>query len=300
MLVLEHLINCPRCGSDKQETAQTVLDSSISKETFVLVDCVVCGFRSTNPRPTQGTIGRYYLSEKYISHSNASTSLQDRLYQFARKWSLGRKFRIIHRLQPHGNVLDVGCGTGEFLAHLMSRGYLVHGVEPSLTAREQAVATHSISVVPSLDLVPGQEQFQVVTLWHVLEHLPDLRGSFKRLFALLADNGILIIAVPDRGSWDANYYGAHWAAWDVPRHFSHFRQPDIHALLLEHGFQRVATRRMWLDAVYISMLSEGYRGATRPWALLKGAIIGTWSNLHSVLTGGPTSSSLYIARKAKP
>lgn len=269
-------------------------------ESFSLVDCAECGFRFTNPRPTQNSIGRYYSADNYISHVNSSGSIQDKLYQLARKWGLRNKYKMIHRLQPHGKVLDVGCGTGEFLAHLMSRGYLVQGVEPSLKAREQVVANHGISVMPTLDLIPAQEQFQVVTLWHVLEHLPDLRSTFKKLFALLADRGVLIIAVPDRGSWDAAHYGPHWAAWDVPRHFSHFRQEDIHALLHEHGFQLISRQRMWMDAFYISLLSEGYGGASRPLAFLKGLVNGTWSNLLSALTNRPTSSSLYVARKAEP
>jgi len=297
---LEHLTSCPRCGSEKQDSAITIADHSISRESFRLVDCVSCGFRFTNPRPTQSSIGRYYLADNYISHSNTSTSIQDKLYQLARKWGLREKFKTLHRLQPHGKVLDVGCGTGEFLAYLMSRGFLVQGVEPSLKAREQVIANHGISVLPALDLVPAQEQFQIITLWHVLEHLPDLRGTFKRLFAMLADRGVLVIAVPDRGSWDCDYYGPQWAAWDVPRHFSHFRQEDIHALLREHGFQRIKTRRMWLDALYISILSEGYRGASKPWSLLKGLFIGAWSNVHSILNSRPASSSLYIARKQEP
>lgn len=297
---LERLSNCPRCGGNSFVPWALVRDHSITHEDFNLVDCTTCGFRSTNPRPTQGDVGRYYQSDTYISHSNATASLQDRLYQLARRWALRRKYKTIRGLQPHGKVLDVGCGTGELLAYLMGRGYLVQGVEPNLKAREQVIANYGISALPALDLVAAHEQFQVVTLWHVLEHLPDLRATFKRLFALMADRGLLIIAVPDRGSWDAEHYGVDWAAWDVPRHFSHFRQEDVRVLLREHGFELVSTRRMWMDALYISTLSEGYRGATKSWALLKGVALGSWSNLQSAVSGRPTSSSMYIARKVEP
>lgn len=209
------------------------------------------------------------------------------------------KFGIIRKLHSHGKVLDVGCGTGSFLAHLMSRGYIVQGVEPDIKARELAIAEHGIPVLPSLEQVPGHEQFQVVTLWHVLEHLPDLRSSLKRIYAQLADQGVIVIAVPDRGSWDAAHYGTFWAAWDVPRHFYHFRQKDVHALLREHGFELIDTRRMWMDAPYIAILSEGYKGAPRFVALIRGIVLGAWSNLLSLLSERPTSSSLYIARKGK-
>jgi len=296
---LEKLKTCPSCGSESLNPSLSVKDYSISKETFQLVDCGACGLRFTNPRPVGSDLSKYYEAEHYISHSNTSATLQDRLYKLARKWALGKKYRIIHSLQPNGRVLDLGCGTGEFLAHLMSRGYLVQGVEPSTQARAQVIANFSIPVVPSIELVPAQEQFQVVTLWHVLEHLQDLRGTFKRLFALLADRGLLVIAVPDRGSWDCMHYGTHWAAWDVPRHLTHFRQEDVKTLLHQHGFQLVETKRMWMDAPYIALLSETYLGASKPWALLVGTVKGLWSNVSSVFSGRPTSSTLYIARKAE-
>jgi SAM-dependent methyltransferase len=182
----------------------------------------------------------------------------------------------------------------------MSRGYIVQGIEPDLRAREHAISEHGISVLPSLDLVQGFEQFQVVTLWHVLEHLPDLRSSLKRIYSQLSDQGVLVIAVPDRGSWDADHYATSWAALDVPRHFYHFRQKDVQVLLHEHGFELIKTRRMWMDAPYIAILSEGYNGGSKLIALTKGILVGVWSNLVSLVTGRPTSSSLYLARKAAP
>lgn len=297
---VETLQSCPICGSSISTLWDTVTDHSISQESFQLVDCTDCGFRYTNPRPQQSELGSYYESDDYISHSNSSRTVQDKLYQLARRRALKMKFNIIHRIQPNGRVLDIGCGTGEFLGYLMSRGYLVSGVEPSVRARESSIAEHAIDVLPSLNAVPVLEQFQVITMWHVLEHVPDLRGTFKRLFSLLAKGGLLVIAVPDRGSWDSDHYGSEWAAWDVPRHLSHFRQRDIHTLLKEHGFHHIGTKRMWMDACYIAMLSERYRGHSGPISLIKGIIIGTWSNLQSIFTKRPTSSSLYISRKAKP
>ena len=296
----ETLSQCPLCGSSDRKSWAAITDYSITKEIFTLVDCTLCGFRFTDPRPGPASIGRYYQSERYISHSNTSVTLLDHLYHLARRIGMRRKFRIIQAVHPHGRVLDVGCGTGAFLAHLMSRGYLVHGVEPDLKAREFAVAEHSIPVLPTLEQVPGHEQFQVITLWHVLEHLPDLRSALKRIYAQLADQGVVVIAVPDRGSWDAAHYGTHWAAWDVPRHFYHFRQQDVRTLLREHGFELIETRRMWMDSVYIAILSEGFKRIPQPFAFLKGLCFGGWSNLVSLLTQRPTSSSLYLARKAQP
>jgi SAM-dependent methyltransferase len=274
-----------------------VRDHSISKEVFQVCTCADCGFTFTNPRPTPNELGRYYESEAYISHSNTSRSLQDKIYQIVRKRAIRQKHALIAAHEPQGRVLDIGCGTGQFLGYLMSRGYLVQGVEPNTTAREQAIADHALNVVPSLEQVQSQENFQVVTMWHVLEHVPDVRATFKRLFALLGKRGLLVIAVPDRESWDAQHYGSDWAAWDVPRHLSHFRRPDIHTFLAEHGFELIATRRMWMDSFYIALLSERYRGTNGLLALFKAVLVGGWSNLQALLGKRPTSSTLYLARK---
>lgn len=297
---MEVLSSCPICRSSDVKNALPVPDYLLTQEVFQVVECSSCGYAFTNPRPDQRHIGRYYQSDDYISHTNSRKGLQDALYQLARKWALGTKYKLVHSYQREGQVLDIGCGTGEFLSHLMSRGYLVEGVEPDLKAREQAIANHGIAVVPSLEKVANKEYYQVITMWHVLEHVPDARATFKKLFALLAARGILIIAVPDRDSWDNQHYGTRWAAWDVPRHLSHFRRKDIHRLLQEHGFELLATKKMWLDAFYIGILSERYKGAGTLAALIKGIWYGGLSNLQSALGKRPTSSSLFVARKTEP
>lgn len=297
---METLDICPVCAGRNLLPALEVVDSSVSRERFQLVDCAACGFRFTNPRPAASNLDRYYQSAEYISHTNSSVTLRERIYQRVRRFTLSAKYRLVHRYEPHGRVLDIGCGTGEFLAYLKSRGYLVSGVEPSLKAREMAIATHALEVVPELAAVRRMEGFRVITLWHVLEHLPDLHETLKKLFSQLADGGLLVIAVPDRDSWDTQHYGADWAAWDVPRHLSHFRQQDIRKLLHEHGFELCCIKKMWFDAPYVAMLSEGLRGRGQGAALVIGGLVGLWSNLMALLSKYPTSSSLYLAQKGKP
>lgn len=264
---------------------------------FDLTLCSKCGFCATNPRPDRSQIGQFYDSPKYISHTNSSSQLQDRIYQLVRKKTIRSKYRLISHTKPNGRVLDMGCGTGEFLSYLKSRGYLTTGVEPGVGAREQAIANHALEVLPSLEGVPALEQFQIITLWHVLEHLHDFRDTLKKLHARLAPGGMLVIAVPDRESWDAEHYAADWAAYDVPRHLSHFRRKDLHQILPEHGLHVVSTRAMWFDAPYVSMLSEKNRGGGALASLLKGSLMGMLSNVYALFTSRPTSSSLFIAEK---
>lgn len=298
--VLETLLFCPVCGASAFVPALSARDQTVSREVFQLVDCTSCGNRITNPRPDQHSIGTYYNSPDYISHANSSESLQDGLYQLARKYALHTKYTLIRNVRKSGRLLDIGCGTGEFLGYMRSRGYLTQGVEVDPGARRQAVKNHALDVIPYMEAIPSQEQFQVVTMWHVLEHVSDPGRTLKKIYSLLSDGGFLVVAVPDRGSWDAAHYASDWAAYDVPRHLNHFRGADVQKLLHDHGFTTLRTAPMWMDAPYIAMLSQRYRGNRPLAALVAGAAIGLWSNAHAFFGSRPTSSTLYIAQKQEP
>ena len=296
-VIQETLSACPICGHADLAPEGEVKDHHLSQEVFRLTSCISCGFLFTNPRPKQEDIGRYYASVNYISHTDSAASLSDRLYRFARSYALRKKHRLVALYKPQGRLLDVGCGTGSFLGHMKKRGFQVAGVEPSDRARAIAEQTSPGSTFSALAEVDRTKPFEVVTLWHVLEHLPDLNGSFREFNSLLRVGGELFIAVPDRTSWDRTHYGSLWAALDVPRHLSHFGPKDIGMLMEQHGFKLVSSRRMWLDAPYICMLSERYRGRGPLVSLALGLVKGTWSNMVALITGRSTSSTLYIGRK---
>lgn len=209
------------------------------------------------------------------------------------------KFRLVASLRNGGAILDVGCGTGEFLEYLQKKGVAIAGVEPNDNARIKAEQRLGIKLAAELQDLRPDQSFQLISLWHVLEHVPDPHGTVARLADHLEAGGHLIIAVPTRDSWDSRHYGPFWAAWDVPRHLSHFRKADIVRLLNDHGFSLTATRSMWLDSFYICLLSERYAGSGQIGAWIKGLLFGAWSDLQAALGSRPTSSTLFIARKSR-
>lgn len=292
----ETLQQCPICGAIEFKHALDIPDFHLSHELFRVVDCALCGFRFTNPRPNKSIIQHYYASQSYLSHQSASRTFMSRVYGMLRRLAFFVKISIVRKYVNGGALLDIGCGTGDFLAYAASFGFIPTGVEPNDSARTTAVERHALNVVARVEDAVPLPTYRVITLWHVLEHLDNLHHSIAQIHDSIDSRGFLFIAVPNRDSWDASFYGKYWAAWDVPRHFSHFRSQDIAKLLEAHNFEVAATRRMWLDAYFISLLSEHYRKKTLmlPWILA--FVYGTVSNSASLLLGRPTSSTLYIAK----
>ncbi len=287
--------SCPVCTCSEAEEQGAYKDHSISKEVFGISACANCGCWYTTPRPTQDKLSRYYQSDEYISHTGTKRNLFEHIYHWVRKRTLRAKSRLISSYEPNGKILDIGCGTGAFLEEMRARGYITYGMEPDAGARAKASAAST--VYGSLEQAKTSAPFSIVTLWHVLEHLPHPRNTLKTIHAITSSNALLVIAVPDRESWDAATFSSDWAAYDIPRHLSHFRRSDISKLLKEHGFELLKIRSMWYDAIYVSILSAKYKGIPLPF--IAGTLYGCVSNLIALCTTRPTSSSLFIARKAR-
>lgn len=293
---METVANCPVCASEKHQLAFKAKDQTVGNEQFSVQRCSECGFLFTSPRPDQSRIGAYYISDNYISHIENAQGFKDRIYHWVRKRAIQGKHKLIAKYQPTGKLLDVGCGTGDFLAYMAEQNYAAQGVEVSGDARKIATSK-GLQLTAELGGIPAQAQFNAITLWHVLEHVPNPRATLNDLNARCASGGVLIIAVPDNESRDAQHYGPSWAAWDVPRHLSHFRRRDVENLLKQTGFQLLEIKPMWLDAPYVSMLSEQHTGAGNLLSMVKGWTIGVWSNAIAASSKRPTSSSLFVARK---
>ncbi|MEL6133797.1 MAG: class I SAM-dependent methyltransferase, partial [Bacteroidota bacterium] len=212
---------CPLCQSESIEAELSAKDHTVSGQVFDVWKCRSCGCRFTQAVPDEEHIGAFYESEEYISHSNTSKGLVNSLYQTVRNYTLNQKQKLIvsQSGKSQGSILDIGCGTGEFLGKMKSVGWETRGLEPSESARTQAKENHDLHVSAPSDLFQLQaDTYDVITMWHVLEHVHKLHEYLDQIQSILKQDGKLIIAVPNYESLDAAYYGEKWAAYDVPRH----------------------------------------------------------------------------------
>lgn len=290
---------CLCCGNSPLVPVLSVTDHSVSGETFSLHECSSCGFRLTANAPDAAHIGPYYASEDYISHTNTNRGIINRLYQLARIFTLrGKKKLVIDASrQQKGNLLEVGAGTGYFAETMVKAGWQVTALEPDAGARQVARERAALELLPAEQLFQlSAASFDVITLWHVLEHVHDLSAYLSQFYRLLKPGGCLIIAVPNYTSADASHYGTFWAAYDVPRHLYHFSPDSMQQLLSRHQFALSDTLPMWLDALYVALLSEKYKSKRS--RFLAGLFRGILSNGSAWLNRKNTSSLIYVARPA--
>lgn len=265
------------------------------KAYFTIDSCDKCGFWFTNPQPEGEELARFYQTDDYVSHTDGKGGLMDIVYNKVRNYALGKKYSLVKKaVQQEGLVLDYGAGTGAFLQFLKGKNWSVTGVEPSEIARENAkkkgVLLYSVEDRDKIK----EKSCAAITLWHVLEHLPDLKESMAYFNNRLEEKGALFIAVPNHQSYDANYYKDEWAALDVPLHLWHFAKNDIESLASQTGFLVERVYNMPFDSFYVSMLSEKIRGSKL------GLFNAFYRGLLSNLKGGSSknmSSLIYQLRK---
>lgn len=295
---MEVLHDCPICGHSAIAEKFHVKDHSISQEVFLLGKCISCHFLFTANAPKQAEIGRYYASDAYISHTDSNKGLVENLYQVVRKRTLAGKRKLIDQWfkKEKGTILDYGCGTGAFLHEMKSHGWQIKGIEPDAGARQKAEQINGIAIGLPEDLSTLSDGFfDVITMWHVLEHVHDVHEVVEQLKRLLKTNGMLIVAVPNYTCYDAIHYGSNWAAYDVPRHLYHFSPVAMNRLMAKHGLHITNKKGMWFDSFYVAMLSEKYKSGKINY--LKAFLIGLCSNLKASFNIEKCSSLIYIISK---
>lgn len=293
------LTHCPLCGSSELKKMFDCEDHFSSRELFPVYDCRQCGFRFTNHFPPEECIGNYYDTPNYISHSDSEKGITNKLYHLFRKMMLQRKVHLVKRFtnRVDARLLDIGCGTGYFLHAARKAGFRVSGIEKNDKAREKAASLFHLDLQDDLDRFAPEHLFDVITLWHVLEHLEKLNESIAKIRKMLKPEGALVIALPNHLSSDAGVYGKYWAAYDVPRHLWHFSPDTVEQLIQKHGMRVVKRYRMPLDAFYISLLSESYRGDASWIRYPKAFLTGMKGYLLSLFNLNHSSSIIYIIQQ---
>jgi SAM-dependent methyltransferase len=289
---------CPACGGTEWNISGQTKDFSITGEWFELKECSGCHLKATHPQPTEAHLGHYYASKDYISHSDTRSGLTNKLFHRARSFMMKKKHHwvVATTNKKTGNLLDVGAGTGYFGKYMQDQGWEVLALEPDESARKVGVEKLGLNIQP-LEILATLEPntFDVITLWHVLEHVHDIPGYLNQFRSILKQDGVLIIAVPNHTSLDAKHYGIQWAAYDVPRHLWHFSPLSMQKLLTKHGFTLFQKFPMPLDAFYVSLLSEKYRGN-----YFFGPLMAFVSGLRTMIAGSNlvdrASSIIYISK----
>ncbi len=289
-------ISCHACHGDDVVKLFDVTDYFLTAESFEIHGCSRCGLLMTLPQPSAELLPSYYQSKEYLSHNNKSNSLFEGLYRAARLIMNRSKVSILNRYSQIGTVLDIGCGTGEFLAACKKKRWNSFGIEPNKAARQYAISKHGLQIFDESFLFQSQAgSFDVVTMWHSFEHTRNPQTYLTVISKILKPDGVLLLALPNHNSWDAKYYGKFWAAWDVPRHLFHFSEKAIKIFSENNGFTFVDVLPLKLDAYYVSLLSEKYRNGNKNY--LKAMAIGCRSNKEAKEQNIGFSSQIYLFSK---
>lgn len=287
---MKEIQNCPICGNINLKNKLKVADHFGSKEAFDLLSCEKCQTLLTSPVPDENEIITYYKSNSYVSHGESVNPIFDKTYKYIQSRNLKYKQRLIEKYTLGKRLLDYGCGAGSFLAHMNEKGWSTIGVEPDDKARQLAI-NKGLNIT---DLNSINSTFDIITLFHVLEHVHSLNDTLEKIISLLDKNGVLMLALPNHQSLDATHYQEYWAGYDVPRHLYHFSQKSIFTLSKKFGLNIVATHPLYFDSYYVSLLSEKYMDSGNQ--ILKAIKMGYRSNRKATKTK-EYSSLIYVISK---
>lgn len=296
---MKTIIKCPICSCTDFNNFISTQDYFLSNENFRVISCVDCGFKMTSPKPSLSKLSSYYESADYISHSNINQGLVNKFYKIVRQYTLKKKVKVIQHYIKEGVLLDIGSGSGEFLHSARKNSFKVYGIEPNQQARESAIENYNLPIYTEEELTNFESnQFDVITLWHVLEHVYNLSERINLISKLLSKDGILIVALPNYQSWDAKFYGQYWAAYDCPRHLYHFDKNSVATLFSNFGFKIIQIKPMYFDSFYVSLLSEKYKHGKSKF--INGFKTGLISNFKASAGDGNYSSLIYVLKQIKP
>jgi len=290
--------SCLICHSPQYDPYLVVPNRFHPEEAFSLVQCSQCGFIFLNPRPDEKEMTNYYEEEDYQPHQQDPKNVSEYIYQKVRYWNSRYKRRMIESLTTRRTILDYGCGTGEFLLEMQQGGWRTYGYEPAEKARHIAIQ-YGLTLLESLDQLSSP--VDVITLWHVLEHIHEPISLLKHLKKILTAEGLLVIAVPNPLSIDSRLFRKNWVAYDAPRHLYHFRPSDLESLLQPLGFRIVAYRGLYFDPWYNALLSaqleSRHKSLTKKvFIMVKGFLAAILAFGQGILFKKKNSSVIYVIK----
>ncbi len=291
-------VTCPICNT-AMHFLYSVKDYDYSNENYDLLQCPSCHFSSTQNPPNEEKIGEYYNFQHYISHTNQSEQWIAKVYKAIRTLMLKRKYSLIKKHLPkvmlRKSILDIGTGIGYFLEYMQRHGWNCTGIEPSEKARQFIEEKFNINIYPSAKLqeLPS-ESFDVITLWHSLEHIYNMSETIEKTRELLTKNGLLVIALPNYLSYDGKHYQSLWAGFDVPRHLWHFSPKSLTLLLQKNDFTVIKKYRMPFDSFYVSFLSSKHGRKN----IITAFFVGLYSYWLSLFNTEKCSSIIYVCQKS--
>jgi len=279
-------ISCIICDSDINLPFIKVSDR-FSCKVFQVVKCE-CSFKYLSPRPKFNEMASYYENDKYEPHRTQIKSSFDSLYKWVQKHSLKWKYSHISQFIKTGSLLDIGGARGEFCSYYQSRGWQASLQDSSKKARSFA-EKNKITTFASLPKIKNK-QFNLITLWHSLEHIHEIEKLFSEIDRLIIENGVLVIAVPNQGAPERKWFKEEWAPWDAPRHLYHFNYEQLSVLLLKYGWSIQCSKVMLQDTPYNILLSLKSKSIIQ---ITRGAFIFLYSVIR-ILIGGVKSSSSFM------
>ncbi len=289
--------NCPACGSSNYIKILTTEDYLASRESFEIVECNDCSLRFTSPIPDENEISNYYESDDYISHTGKGNSIINQIYKIVQNFTLrSKKKKVLNFSQmKSGSLLDIGCGAGKFLKIMKQSGWTVQGVEIDDSARAIAEEGVGKTIFNQNDFFNSDKKYNVITMWHSLEHLNTLTRFLEKISVSLNANGVIMIAVPNYKSFDAEYYKQDWAAYDVPRHLYHFSYGAMLKLMEKFNFKLIQSKQLPFDPFYVALLSE--LSVRKKRNIVKALLVGWKSYLKGRKDAEKGSSILYVFKK---
>jgi len=231
----------------------------IEKDSWHVYRCSSCGLGFLDPRPSREDISKLYSKEYCEDHFSEGGEPDSP--EFKKRLGLEtHRVRFFRRIKRKGRILDIGCGYGYFLAACRNYGYDVHGLDISAWASQHATKNLGLSItVAEMDEAElSLQSFDVITVWHFLEHTPDPRKAILRAKDWLKKDGILIVDVPNHEGTDARKNWKDWVGWSLPYHFYHFTPQTLTMLLGTCGFRVVKTKDYHSETVKMAL--KGFPG----------------------------------------